>query len=187
MPSDSTPSRPQCEPLSFRSGTVARIAAMPVSTLRIWEQRYQAVAPRTASSGHRLYSSTDVERVLLLRELTLSGHSISVLARVPVEQLKQLGQTRSNGAGLPFPVMRSKGRVPLRVMVIGSGMGERLRRPGVRRRLVYPLQVVRVFDSLSDAAPSAGESVDLVLWHVASLQPDSQDQLAAVQSACGHG
>ena len=32
---------------SFRSGAVARMAGMPVSTLRIWEQRYQAVGPTT--------------------------------------------------------------------------------------------------------------------------------------------
>ena len=66
---------------SFRSGAVARIAGMPVATLRIWEQRYQAVRPITAASGHRLYMAADVERVTLLRRLTQQGHAIGLLAR----------------------------------------------------------------------------------------------------------
>jgi DNA-binding transcriptional MerR regulator len=65
---------------SFRSGAVARMAHMPVSTLRIWEQRYQAIGPSTASSGHRLYSTADVQRVRLLRQLTGQGHAIGAIA-----------------------------------------------------------------------------------------------------------
>ena len=32
---------------TFRSGAAARMAGMPVATLRLWEQRYQAVQPST--------------------------------------------------------------------------------------------------------------------------------------------
>ncbi|MDO9135785.1 MerR family transcriptional regulator, partial [Hydrogenophaga sp.] len=78
---------------SFRSGAVARLADMPVSTLRIWEQRYQAVAPSTASTGHRQYSANDVERVVLLRQLTLHGHAIGSLAGLAIEQLRDLFRT----------------------------------------------------------------------------------------------
>jgi hypothetical protein len=60
---------------TFRAGAVARIAGMPVATLRIWEQRYQAVRPNTAASGHRLYSSADVERVDFHPILTPVFHS----------------------------------------------------------------------------------------------------------------
>ena len=58
------------------------MANMPVATLRIWEQRYQAVHPATAASGHRLYSPADVQRVLMLRQLTEQGHAIGTLAVV---------------------------------------------------------------------------------------------------------
>ncbi|MFS8063941.1 MAG: MerR family transcriptional regulator, partial [Luteimonas sp.] len=44
----STRSRPAAAPPPhYRSGAVARMVRMPVSTLRIWEQRYKVVAPAT--------------------------------------------------------------------------------------------------------------------------------------------
>ena len=75
---------------TYRSGAVARIAGMPVATLRIWEQRYQAVRPVTAASGHRLYSSSDVERATLLRRLTAQGHAIGLLATLETEQMREM-------------------------------------------------------------------------------------------------
>src|SRR6476469_8045320 len=71
----------------FRSTAVARMAGMPVATLRVWEQRYRAVGPGTAPSGHRLYSAADVERVVLLRQLTGQGHAIGSLATMTMDQL----------------------------------------------------------------------------------------------------
>ena len=73
-----------------RDHGVARIAGMPVATLRIWEQRYQAVRPITAASGHRLYSSADVERATLLRRLTTKGHAIGLLASLETDQMREM-------------------------------------------------------------------------------------------------
>ena len=47
----------------YRSGAVARMAHIPVSTLRIWERRYQVIDPAVTDSGHRLYTGADVERL----------------------------------------------------------------------------------------------------------------------------
>lgn len=47
----------------FRSAAVARMAHMPVATLRIWEQRYGAVQPATATASVvSVASSAAVER-----------------------------------------------------------------------------------------------------------------------------
>ena len=81
---------------SFRIGAVARKAGMPVSTLRIWERRYQAVGPSTAPSGHRLYQAADMERVSLLRRLTERGHAISLLAKLDTTQLRVLAQATTS-------------------------------------------------------------------------------------------
>ena len=35
-------------------------------TIRVWEKRYEVVAPGRSSGGHRLYSDRDVERLMLL-------------------------------------------------------------------------------------------------------------------------
>ncbi|RPH40002.1 MAG: MerR family transcriptional regulator, partial [Burkholderiales bacterium] len=93
MTSDSdAPADDASRPL-FRSGAVARAARMPVATLRIWEQRHRAVRPATAPSGHRLYSSADVDRVLLLRRLTAQGHAIGSIAGLETGQLRRLAES----------------------------------------------------------------------------------------------
>ncbi len=167
---------------AFRSGAVARLAGMPVATLRIWEQRYQAVRPTTAASGHRLYSAADIERVSLLRRLTEQGHAISLLAGLDTAQMREMMQASVHG----------NEAVPSRpaamtIVVVGQALARRLQRwidqpPGGQA-----LQCVCVFDSLADAtqaAPrSAAPGVDLLLWHAASLQPGAHHELRAAQNA----
>jgi DNA-binding transcriptional MerR regulator len=173
-------------PPTFRSGAVARMAGMPVSTLRIWEQRYQAVGPTTAPSGHRLYSAADVERVMLLRQLTQHGHAIGSLATLNVEQLQDLAQTRSSAetTAIAKPSMRS---APLRLVVVGQAMAQRLRRPAVLARWARPPQIVGAYDSLAEsvqaAAGQGGAPIDLLLWHASDLQADAVADLKAVQAA----
>jgi DNA-binding transcriptional MerR regulator len=175
-------------PPTFRSGAVARMTGMPVSTLRIWEQRYQAVGPTTAPSGHRLYSVADVERVMVLRELTQHGHAIGSLAALNIEQLQNLARTRANAttttAASAKPSVHS---APLRIVVVGQAMAQRLRRPAVVKRWPGPLQIVGAYDSLNEALQAAerpaAAPIDLFLWHASSLQADAASDLAAAQAA----
>lgn len=171
---------------AFRSGAVARMAGMPVSTLRIWEQRYQAVGPTTAPSGHRLYSAADVQRVMLLRQLTQHGHAIGSLATLNVVQLQDLAQTRANAeptASAP-PVIRS---APLRILVVGQAMAQRLRRPAALARWAMPPLIVGTCDSLDEAVQAAagqgGAPIDLLVWHASDLQADAVTDLKAAQVA----
>jgi len=176
---------------SFRSSAVARMAGMPVSTLRIWEQRYQAVGPTTSSSGHRLYSIADVERVVLLRQLTAHGHPIGSLAALDMEQLRHVAFTQSTSE-VPTGMAVPPRRAPMRVIVVGQAMARRLQRPAIFRRWASPPQVVGVFDSLADAErAAAGQStapVDLLLWQTASLQAaTAMPQLTAARDAWSAG
>lgn len=176
----------------FRSGAVARMAGMPVATLRVWEQRYQAVKPTTAASGHRLYSTADIERVTLLRRLTEQGHAIGVLAARDVEQLRGL---------MNIPLFAdpsiSSDRAPqpttLRIVVVGQALATRVRRSVGRERKGLVLHCVGVFDSLAQAAQAAQASqaaqhsvepgVDLLLWQASSLQTGTLPELRAAQKA----
>ena len=54
---------------------VARLTGLSPYVLRIWEQRYGAVEPQRTATNRRLYSSGDVERWSLLREVTQAGYS----------------------------------------------------------------------------------------------------------------
>lgn len=58
--------------------------------IRIWEQRYKAVEPQRTQTNRRLYSPQQIDRLILLRDLTQAGHSISQVAQLPDETLRKL-------------------------------------------------------------------------------------------------
>jgi len=179
----SLPASPGAAAPTFRSGAVARLAQMPVATLRIWEQRYQAVRPGTAASGHRLYSATDVQRVLLLRQLTEQGQAIGSIAGLDLAQLQEVANAH---AGAATPARRRPVPAPaaLRLVVVGRALALRLQRPAVARRLAQPAQLVAVFGSLAEAAHrTADGGIDLLVWQSPQLQPGVPQELQAAQQA----
>ena len=179
---------------TFRSGAVARLAGMPVATLRIWEQRHRAVRPGTTMSGHRLYSQADVERVLLLRQLTAQGHGIGSIAGLETVQLQALARSHADaGARAAEPATRAasarrktRASSPLRLAVVGRALADRLLRPTVGLRMPRPFRVVVVFDSLADAARSrrAGPAADLLLWQSPGLPATPPAELRTGLAAC---
>ena len=173
---------PAAQP-TFRSGAVARMARMPVSTLRIWEQRYQAVGPTVAPSGHRLYGAADVERVLLLRQLTERGYAIGSIAALDAAQLQQVTSTHSaSPAG--HGVRSARGTAALRLIVVGQALALRLQRAAVVQRHTRPWRVTAVFESLAEASHAAsGVAVDLLLWQTPGLQVSALPELKAAQDA----
>ena len=170
---------------TFRSGAVARMAGMPVATLRIWEQRYQAVRPITAASGHRLYLAADVERVTLLRRLTQQGHAIGLLAALDTDQMREIAQVPA--AARPPNLALAPQQVALNAVVVGQGLARRLQRLIDRQPWGPALKMVAVFDNLTEAAQaaelSAKPAVDLLLWQSASLQPGARQELRVAQDA----
>jgi len=169
---------------TFRAGAVARIAGMPVATLRIWEQRYQAVRPNTAASGHRLYSSADVERATLLRRLTAKGHAIGLLASLETEQMREM---------MRAPDIRQANRVEaplqtaLKMVVVGQALASRIQRLFERQPFRLNLQLVGFFDSLAASAKAAGQSpeptADILIVQAGSLQTGVQRELSIAQDA----
>jgi DNA-binding transcriptional MerR regulator/methylmalonyl-CoA mutase cobalamin-binding subunit len=71
---------------------VARRTGLSAHVIRIWEKRYGAVTPERTGTNRRLYSDEQIERLGLLRTLTQGGHSISHVAKLPTEKLRQLAQ-----------------------------------------------------------------------------------------------
>jgi MerR family transcriptional regulator, light-induced transcriptional regulator len=173
----------------FRSAAVARMTLIPVATLRVWEQRYQAVSPSTTASGHRLYDLADVQRVLLLRQLTHRGHAISSLAALQTEQLQALvGQHAGIAQAIQLKHRELAGA--LRLVVVGQALAERLQRPAVAQRAGTTIEVVAEFATLAEAAQAAqatsrnrkGE-VDALIWQSSGLQPSAPPELEAVRDA----
>ncbi len=78
----------------------SKLSGVGVHTIRAWEKRYKALEPSRDTSGHRTYSKTDVEKLILLSELCLLGYTISKVANLSIselkEQLKDLGKTEES-------------------------------------------------------------------------------------------
>jgi methanogenic corrinoid protein MtbC1 len=69
---------------------VAQRTGLSPDVLRIWERRYGVVNPSRSATGRRLYSNRDVEHLVLLRRATLAGRSISQVAGLEAEELRNL-------------------------------------------------------------------------------------------------
>jgi methanogenic corrinoid protein MtbC1/transposase-like protein len=82
---------------------VARRVGVSEMTLRAWERRYGVVAPARSEGGHRLFSEADVERLTLLRTLTLQGTAISTLATLSMPALRRLAPVGAAKSPTPAP------------------------------------------------------------------------------------
>ena len=109
----STHDEPRAKPL-MRSGTAARLAGISPSTLRIWEHRYGVVAPPKSPAGQRTYSMKDIERLRLIKRLTLEGHAIGTVAQLASDELLVL----SSGC---MPMTGAQ-----RVLVVGQAAARKL-------------------------------------------------------------
>lgn len=83
----------------YRIGFVAELTGVSRHALRAWERRYQALGPRRTPAGDRLYSDEDVDRVRLIRELSVHGHTISAIAHRPTPELEALKESAIQGRG----------------------------------------------------------------------------------------
>jgi len=80
---------------SYPIRAVSRLTGIPEDTLRAWERRYGAVIPQRSGRG-RLYSDTEIQRLVLLREVVSQGHSIGQIASVSDDQLRLLLKKSGN-------------------------------------------------------------------------------------------
>lgn len=159
---------------------------MPVATLRVWERRYGLTQPALSPSGQRLYSADDVRRLALVKQLTDLGHAIGSLASLDMPQLQRVASTHARvrasvetgerSDALPLPPTR-----PWRLAVIGAGLGKRLQRPALLRRLDRPVVLLGPFDDVAQAAGALQSSdLDALLMHEPQLR---EDWLTSVEAA----
>ncbi len=170
------PPAPATQPPSFhRSGAVARMLRMPVTTLRVWERRYQLTRPALSTSGQRLYSADEVRRLALIKQLTDLGHAIGTLASLDMPQLQRVAALQASALAAPAPGAgpAAERRPPARawrLAVIGAALAPRLRRPALLRRLGGALELLGPFDDAAQAAAKLGSGgVDALLIHLPRL------------------
>ena len=160
---------------------------MPVATLRIWEQRYQLTSREVSASGNRLYSTSDVQRIALLKQLSDLGHAIGTIAALDMEQLRQVAVTHvSTIAGSAQPLAPVREPTHWRIAVVGVSLAHRLQHPSLLNRLGRAPLVSGPFVSLAQAVKArAGQTVDALLVQVHGLHDASLAELQAAAGALG--
>ena len=159
----------------LRSGTAARLAGLPVTTLRVWERRYGVVAAVKTESGQRVYSPHDVSRLRVLRQLTHAGHAIGTIATLALEALEALAIGTSATA-------TPAAATALDAAVVGRSAAHALE--------AVPGCVLRaVFDDLDQAesAPRPAGRVGLLFVRLASLQPAAIERVLALGTSMQAG
>jgi DNA-binding transcriptional MerR regulator len=155
---------------------------MPVATLRVWERRYALTQANLSASGQRLYTPEDVQRLVLIKQLTDLGHAIGSLAPLDHAQLQQVAATHAQAlAGADAGDGAAPAGAPWRLVVIGRALGARLRQPALQQRLGRPVELLGPFDDAQQAADAAGAApVHAVLVHVPHLRAESLEAVNAV-------
>ncbi|MEO7576735.1 MAG: MerR family transcriptional regulator, partial [Massilia sp.] len=156
---------------AYRSGAAARLAGLPVETLRVWERRYGLSDPARSPHGQRLYSGAEVRRLGLIKQLVDQGHPVGALARMTAEQLRQLA-----APGVPTTE-------PIRVALVGHALARRL---AASADDLPALDVLLSVPSLDNAAAALrGTRADLVIVEMSELSDAALAPLAALRKALG--
>lgn len=104
----------------FRSGVAARLAGIPVETLRVWERRYQLTGHSDSPGRQRLYGKEDIERLAMLKRLVDLGQSIGSIAHLDMTTLQDVQESLVN---MSVTANGHSGQTTPRVALVGSILG----------------------------------------------------------------
>ena len=159
----------------YRIGTAARMAGIPVNTLRIWERRHSVVGPTTSSGRQRLYSSTNIQRLTLIKQLVDLGYAIGTVAPLGDEALRAM-----RDAARPAQVTPSARR--LRVALVGPMITTR---PFIDALGGTSLSVVATAPDTDRAAPLTGCDADVIVIERSTLDAPDVERLGELKKASG--
>ncbi|MGD8932804.1 MAG: MerR family transcriptional regulator, partial [Chromatiales bacterium] len=71
---------------------VSRIAGIPKDLLRMWERRYGYPKPQRDVNGDRIYSDSQLDKLILIRQLVDQGKRPGKLMGLDLSELKALQQ-----------------------------------------------------------------------------------------------
>ncbi len=167
----------------YRSGVAARLAGVPVDTLRVWERRYSVVGPSLSAGRQRLYSPADVRRLTLIKQLVDMGHPIGTIASLEDEVLASMRTTGLSvltaQAGRPLPAKKDQYRVALvGALLIARRLQDSLGEDSLKIVGTCP-EPARAAAALQDLG------VDLVVIELSTLGDAEVDLVASIKSASG--
>lgn len=149
-------------------GAVAKLTGLSDHTIRVWERRYAAVVAERATNGRRVYGTTDVEKLSLLKALTDQGLAIGQIAGEDIDALRERVQSLGEmvHARLPDHVA---------VAVLGDFLPGQL---SAHERDIAPVElVVADSDRASFIADLLRHAIDVVVIEVPVLDSNAIEQL----------
>jgi MerR family transcriptional regulator, light-induced transcriptional regulator len=176
---------------TFRIGAISKLTLIPVSTLRIWEARYQAFTPVKSSGNQRLYLESDVTKALLLKTLLEAGHSIGSIAHLSCEALRQLNIRTKPAIAIGSPMPPSAQDLldvkPVSIAVVGLGLAARIESKKMTlsfRRTA--ITISHVFDDLTSGLSTSVEpGTQILLVRANSLRPSTRLEIDELAKALG--
>ena len=80
--------------LYFRIGDVAELAGVKPYVLRYWESEFPVISPEKSTTGQRVYRRTDVETILLIKNLLYKEKYSIEGARKRIREVRRDGQLK---------------------------------------------------------------------------------------------
>ncbi|WP_288380749.1 MerR family transcriptional regulator [uncultured Massilia sp.] len=157
----------------YRSGTAARLAGLPVETLRVWERRYRLSEVQRSEHGQRLYSVEHVERLAMLKQLVDQGHAIGLLAELRREELKAMLGGRDP----------SRAQASIRALVVGGSLPRRLAALGDEASGIRMLGHCAHLEELHDLAQDS--VADVLIVEQSELDEGIAARIAEVRARLG--
>ena len=155
----------------YRSGVAARLAGIPVGTLRVWERRYAASDPQVSGRGRRLYSAQNIERLRLIKQLVDAGNPVGSVARLPMAALLEVrAATTAFGATAGAP---GAATASVRIAIVGA----------ISRLRWHPgLSVVGECADLDQAAKALRDvQADIVVFEQQSLLDLARENIEVIK------
>ena len=176
----------------YRSSAAARMVNIPVATLRVWERRYNVIGPAQTVSGHRLYSSQDVRRLVMIKQLVNKGHAISMLAALSTARLQEMWQEveqvqqsmaqsqRPRPTAASAPMQESE---HARIVLVGPGA---LARWGGLLQGMAGLNLVAAIDDVGQVELDGAQlAADVLVADLGSVHMDTVERLDRIERASG--
>ena len=155
-------------PTQYRIGAVSRMTGISPDALRIWERRYAAVSPQRSHGGGRLYSSQDVARLRLMKQLVDAGDAIGEVANLDLDTLQ--GRT-AEAQRLPSALRVLTEAEACRVLLVGESLAREIQAAGDTLTGMTP---VDRYADIADFEARAGDAeADVLVIEQATLHEDT--------------
>ncbi len=163
-------SKNESDPYEYAIGAVARMTGLTTHTIRKWEERYAAITPFRSAGGDRRYSSEQVARLTLIRELVEGGAPLRDVAVLDTERLRELNTEALGSPGVGLELVR--------VGVLGDSLPTILD----QHRVFMPeLQI----EPLTLEEPAQRGNFDAIVFEQPTMDETIEDQLAQLRDATG--